>query len=157
MPGDPWQQFANLRALLAYQYTRPGKPLLFMGSELGSRREWNHDGSLDWHLAGEPPTAGLLRFLADLGALYRARAELWRGDPDLAGFQWLDADDRDHSIYGYLRRDGDRALVVLLNLTPVPRADYRAGAPAEGRWSLLLSSDHPAYGGGGYGLVSEGQ
>jgi len=155
MPGDPWQQFANLRALLAYQYTRPGKPLLFMGSELGSRREWNHDSSLDWHLAGEPLTAGLLRFLTDLGSLYRTRSELWRGDPDFSGFQWLDADDRDQSVYGYLRRDGDRALVVLLNLTPVPRADYRAGAPAEGRWSLLLSSDQPAYGGSGYGLFSE--
>jgi 1,4-alpha-glucan branching enzyme len=155
MPGDLWQKFANLRTLLAYQYTRPGKPLLFMGAELGSQREWNHDSSLDWHLAGEPLNAGLLRFLADLGRLYRERSELWREDPDYSGFQWLDADDRDHSVYGYLRRDGGRHVIVLLNLTPVPRPGYRAGAPEAGRWSLLLSSDAPKYGGSGYGMTPE--
>jgi 1,4-alpha-glucan branching enzyme len=154
MPGDEWQRFANLRALFAYQYTRPGKPLLFMGSELGSYREWNHDGSLDWHLESEPLHGGLLRFMADLGAVYRARSELWRTDPDLSGFSWLDADDRDHSIYSYLRRDGDRFLLVLLNLTPVPRHDYRSGAPRAGRYSMVLSSDDPKYGGGGFGIVS---
>jgi 1,4-alpha-glucan branching enzyme len=155
MPGDLWQRFANLRALLAYQYTRPGKPLLFMGAELGSLREWNHDSSLDWHLGEAPLNAGLLRFLADLGRLYRERPEFWREDPDYSGFQWLDADDRDHSVYAYLRRDGGRSVVVLLNLTPVPRPGYQAGAPAEGRWSLLLSSDAPQYGGSGYGLVED--
>jgi 1,4-alpha-glucan branching enzyme len=155
MPGDLWQRFANLRALLAYQYTRPGKPLLFMGAELGSLREWNHDSSLDWHLGDEPLNAGLLRFVADLGRLYRARPEFWREDPDYSGFQWLAADDRDHSVYAYLRRDGSRCVVVLLNLTPVPRPGYQTGAPREGRWSLLLSSDAPQYGGGGYGLVED--
>jgi 1,4-alpha-glucan branching enzyme len=153
MPGDAWQQFANLRALLVYQYTRPGKPLLFMGAELGSRREWNHDQSLDWHLLDQPLNAGLDRFVAELGALYRERPELWRGDGDPEGFTWLDADDRDHSVYAYLRRDRDRTAVVLLNLTPVPRHDYRAGVPHAGRYGLLLSSDHPGYGGSGFGLV----
>ena len=153
MPGDEWQQFANLRALLVYQYTRPGKPLLFMGSEIGSRQEWNHDRSLDWHLLGQPLNAGLDRFLADLGAVYRERPELWRGDPEFSGFTWLDADDRDHSVYAYLRRDGDRAAVVLLNLTPVPRHDYRAGVPLAGGYRLLLSSDDPRYGGSAFGLV----
>jgi 1,4-alpha-glucan branching enzyme len=153
MPGDEWRQFANLRALYAYQYTRPGKPLLFMGSELGSRREWNHDTSLDWHLVSEPhsPNAGLLRFVEDLGVLYRARAELWRTDSDPAGFSWLDPDDREHSIFGYLRRDGERHLVVLLNLTPVPREDYRAGVPAGSVYEVILSSDDLKYGGSGYG------
>ncbi len=155
MPGDEWQRFANLRALFAYQYTRPGKPLLFMGSELGSLREWNHDGSLDWHLEERPLHGGLLRFMTDLGGVFRARSELWSGDPDLPGFSWLDADDRDHSIYSYFRRDGDRIFLVLLNLTPVPRHDYRSGAPQVGRYSMLLSSDDPKYGGGGFGLVSE--
>jgi 1,4-alpha-glucan branching enzyme len=153
MPGDPWQQFANLRALLVYQYTRPGKPLLFMGAELGSRREWNHDTSLDWHLLAQPLHGALDRFVAELGALYRRRPELWRGDPDPAGFSWLDPDDRDQSVYGYLRRDGTRGVVVLLNLTPVPRHDYRAGAPRPGGYRVLLSSDDPRYGGGGFGLV----
>jgi 1,4-alpha-glucan branching enzyme len=155
MPGDEWQRFANLRALFAYQYTRPGKPLLFMGSELGSRREWNHDSSLDWHLEAEPLHGGLLRFIADLGAVFRARSELWRADPDPSGFSWLDPDDRDHSIYSYFRRDGDRILLVLLNLTPVPRHDYRSGAPQAGRYWMALSSDDPKYGGGGFGIVPE--
>jgi 1,4-alpha-glucan branching enzyme len=155
MPGDLWQRFANLRTLLAYQYTRPGKPLLFMGAELGSLREWNHDSSLDWHLGDEPLNAGLLRFMADLGRLYRERPEFWREDPDYSGFQWLDADDREHSVYAYLRRDGGRCVAVLLNLTPVPRPGYQAGAPREGRWSLLLSSDAPQYGGSGYGVVED--
>ncbi len=153
MPGDEWQQFANMRALLAYQYTRPGKPLLFMGAELGMRREWNHDQSLDWHLGDHPLNAGLERYVAELGALYRERSELWRGDQDLAGFTWLDPDDRDHSTYAYLRRDGDRTSVVVLNLTPVPRHDYRIGAPLAGRYRLALSSDDPRFGGGGFGLV----
>ena len=155
MPGDEWQRFANLRTLFAYQYTRPGKPLLFMGSELGSYREWNHDTSLDWHLESRPLNGGLVRFLGDLGAVYRERAELWRGDPDLEGFRWLDADDRDRSVYGYLRRDGDGVLLVLLNLTPVPRPGYRAGAPLAGRYALVLSSDDRKYGGSGYGLEGE--
>ena len=153
MPGDRWQQFANLRSLLLYQYTRPGKPLLFMGAELGSRQEWNHDRSLDWHLLDDPMSAGLDHFVQDLGTLYARRSELWRADPDLAGFTWLDADDRDHSVYAYVRRDDDRVVVVLLNLTPVPRHDYRAGAPLPGRYRLLLSSDDGRYGGGGFGLV----
>jgi 1,4-alpha-glucan branching enzyme len=153
MPGDEWQQFANLRSLFGYQYTRPGKPLLFMGSELGTYREWNHDTSLDWHLESRPLNGGLVRFLADLGAVYRERSELWRGDPDADGFRWLDADDRDQSVYAYVRRDGDRVMIVLLNLTPVPRPDYRSGAPRPGRYAMVLSSDDPKYGGSGYGLA----
>jgi 1,4-alpha-glucan branching enzyme len=155
MPGDEWQRFANLRSLLAYQYTRPGKPLLFMGSELGSTREWNHDSSLDWHLESRPLNGGLMRYMADLGGVFRGRSELWRTDQDPAGFSWLDADDHDHSIYSYLRRDGDRIVLVYLNLTPVPRVDYRSGAPVAGRYTMLLSSDDPKYGGSGYGLVPE--
>jgi 1,4-alpha-glucan branching enzyme len=155
MPGDEWQQFANLRSLLAYQYTRPSKPLLFMGCELGSYREWNHDTSLDWHLESRPLNGGLMRFLADLGAVYRERPELWRGDPDPDGFRWLDADDRDQSVYAYFRRDGDGVVIALLNLTPVPRPDYRAGAPLPGRYTVLLSSDDPKYGGSGYGPAGD--
>jgi 1,4-alpha-glucan branching enzyme len=155
MPGDEWQRFANLRTLFAYQYTRPGKPLLFMGSELGSTREWNHDTSLDWHLESRPLNGGLVRFLGDLGAVYREHSALWRGDPDLEGFRWLDADDRDQSVYAYVRRDGERAVVVVLNLTPVPRPNYRTGVPIAGRYRIVLSSDDPRYGGSGYGLADE--
>jgi 1,4-alpha-glucan branching enzyme len=118
------------------------------------RREWNHDHSLDWHLADQPLHAGLSRFLADLGVLYRERSELWRADPDPEGYAWLDADDRDHSIYAYIRRDGERTSLVVLNLTPVPRHDYRVGAPLAGRYRLALSSDDTRYGGSGFGVVS---
>jgi 1,4-alpha-glucan branching enzyme len=93
------------------------------------------------------------RFLADLGACYRELPQLWRGDPDYSGFTWLDPDDRDHSVYAYIRRDGERVAIVILNLTPVPRHDYRVGAPLPGRYRLALSSDDQRYGGSGFGLV----
>jgi 1,4-alpha-glucan branching enzyme len=150
MPGDPWQQLANLRLLLAYQATRPGKSLLFMGTELAQHREWNHDASLDWHLAGDPTRVALQRFMADLAALYRAAPCLWRCDPDPEGFAWIDCNDRENSIIAYERRAGDSRLTVVLNFTPVPREDYRIGAPAPGRWVRRLSSDDAVYGGSGW-------
>jgi 1,4-alpha-glucan branching enzyme len=153
MPGDEWQQFANLRALLAYQYARPGKSMLFMGSELGSTREWNHDTSLDWHLVNRPFNAGLLRFLADLSETYRSRPELWRGDSVPESFAWLDPDDRQHSTYSFLRRDGNGIVIALFNLTPVPRHDYRVGVPRAGSYRMLLSSDADTYCGSSFGLV----
>jgi len=153
MPGDEWQKFANLRALFAYLYARPGKSLLFMGSELGSMREWHHDVSLDWHLEERPLNRGLVRFLADLAAVYRSHSALWRGDPDPEAFAWLDADDSPHSILSFLRRDGPGAVIAIFNLTPVPRHDFRCGAPFGGRYRLLLSSDRHIYGGGDFGLV----
>jgi 1,4-alpha-glucan branching enzyme len=147
MPGDEWQRFANLRALLAYQYTRPGKILLFMGTELAPEREWNHDVSLDWHLASEPLREGLDRFVAALGRLYRETPCLWRGDPDPAGFAWVDCNDAQNSVYSYLRRDGKDHVLVVLGLTPVARYGYRVGVPAAGRYRELLSSDAVEFGG----------
>ena len=147
MPGDLWQKLANLRLLLAYQMTRPGKSLLFMGTELAQHREWNHDGSLDWHLADEPSRVGLRRYLHDLARVYRDTPCLWRSDPDPEGFAWVDCNDRENSIISYERRSGASRIVVVLNFTPVPRADYRIGAPAPGRWVERLSSNDPAYGG----------
>ncbi len=150
MPGDLWQKFANLRALLAYQFTRPGKVLLFMGTELAPHAEWNHDRSLDWHLADDPARRGLSRYLADLGRLYRDTPCLWRRDPDPDGFAWIDASDRENSVFSYLRRDARAQVAVVLNLTPVPREGYRVGMPLPGRWQLLLSSDDARYGGSGF-------
>jgi 1,4-alpha-glucan branching enzyme len=150
MPGDAWQKLANLRLLLAYQYTRPGKQLLFMGTELAPRDEWNHDASLDWHLAEDPPRQGLARFLSALGMFYQARSCLWRTDPDPGTFAWIDCTDRDSSIVSYQRRDGDAHLVVVLNLTPVPRASYRVGMPASGPYLVRLCSDAHQFGGSGY-------
>ncbi|HEX5438825.1 MAG TPA: 1,4-alpha-glucan branching protein GlgB [Gemmatimonadaceae bacterium] len=147
MPGDVWQKFANLRLLLTYQYTRPGKKLLFMGTELAPWREWNHDLSLDWHLAREPERQAFGCFLRELGALYRDTPSLWRMDPDPIGFSWIDASDRASSVMSYVRSDGDSHVVVVLNMTPVPRENYRIGAPFAGTYSRRFSSDDRRYGG----------
>jgi 1,4-alpha-glucan branching enzyme len=150
MPGDDWQKLANLRSLLAYQYTRPGKSLLFMGTELAQTTEWNHDVSLDWHLVNEPRQRGLLQFMRDLGHVYHERAPLWRRDAEPEGFSWIDVADRDNSVVSYVRRDGPDHVVVVLNLTPIPREDYLIGAPSSGTYVQLLSTDDAAYGGSGY-------
>jgi 1,4-alpha-glucan branching enzyme len=152
MPGDRWQKFANLRLLLGYQYTRPGKKLLFMGTEIAPSREWDHRESLDWHLVDDPDRARLSHFLEALGRLYHAHPCLWRSDPDPDGFAWIDCSDRQHSVVSYRRRDGEDEMVVVLNATPVPRVDYRVGAPQPGRYELRLCSDDTAYGGSGFGV-----
>ncbi|MBV9881243.1 MAG: 1,4-alpha-glucan branching protein GlgB [Gemmatirosa sp.] len=151
MPGDAWQKFANLRLLLAYLFTRPGKKLVFMGTELATPREWNHDQSLDWHLAEEPMRASFGAFVAALGTFYRGSSPLWRHDHDWTGFRWIDVGDRQNSVVSYVRWDGSDHVVVVLNLTPVPRASYRVGVPAGGDYALALSSDDRAFGGSGYG------
>ncbi len=147
MPGDEWQKLANLRTLFAYQYLRPGKKLLFMGAELAPWSEWDHDASLPWHLAQDPPRAGLMRCLGDLGHLYRRHACLWRGDPDPAGFQWIDCRDGAQSVLAFLRWSDDEHLATVLNLTPVPRPSYRIGVPRAGRYECIFNSDAGVYGG----------
>src|SRR5262249_53286009 len=154
MPGDEWQKLANLRLLLAYQYTRPGKQLLFMGTELAPYTEWNHDASLDWHLGEEPSRRAFAHFVATLGAVYRAEPCFWRTDPDDATFAWIDCNDRDASVVSYQRRDGDAYVVVVLNLTPVPRPAYRIGIPRAGRHRVVLDSDASEFGGSGHLRVS---
>ncbi|HYD51262.1 MAG TPA: 1,4-alpha-glucan branching protein GlgB, partial [Gemmatimonadaceae bacterium] len=149
MPGDEWQKFANLRALVAYMYARPGKALLFMGTELAPWTEWNHDTSLDWHLLEDPQRQAFCRFLTHAGEVYRAHSPLWRQDHEWAGFSWIDADDRENSVLSFVRWDGDKHVVTVMNLTPVPRERYRIGAPAAGRYRLLLSSDDAEFGGSG--------
>jgi 1,4-alpha-glucan branching enzyme len=149
MPGDHWQKLANLRSLFAYQYTRPGKQLLFMGSELATDCEWNHDASLPWHLSADPLREGLMIFLAELGGLYQRYPALWRRDPDPEGFAWIDVADKANSVIAYARRDGDDEVLVVLNLTPLPRQHYRVGAPRPGTYVRLLSTDDARYGGSG--------
>jgi 1,4-alpha-glucan branching enzyme len=152
MPGDLWQKLANLRLLLAYLYTRPGKKLLFMGTEFAPWVEWNHDTSLDWHLAGDPQRAGFVRFAEDLGRLYRERSSLWRHDHDPSGFAWIDLADEDNSVISYARHDGREHVIVVLNFTPIPREQYRIGVPSAGRYSLVMSTDDGRYGGSGVGM-----
>jgi 1,4-alpha-glucan branching enzyme len=150
MPGDPWQQFANLRALLGYSLTRPGKTLWFMGTELAPEGEWNHDLPLPWHTAADPARAGLQHFLQALGALYRTHSCFWRHDHDPHGFRWVDVADRERSVFSYVRFDGDAHALVVLNLTPVPRESYRLGVPTNGAYRMVLNSDAPHFGGSGY-------
>ncbi|MFY0406165.1 1,4-alpha-glucan branching protein GlgB [Solicola sp. PLA-1-18] len=149
MPGDRWQQLANLRAYYAFQWSHPGKQLLFMGSEFGQEREWSEERSLDWGHLDDPGHAGLLRFVHDLNVAYRERPALWGADHDPTGFTWIDADDRDHNVFSYLRSSGDDQLVCVVNFAGVPHEDFRVGLPSGGTWRQVLSSDDLAYGGSG--------
>ena len=151
MPGDEWQRFANLRTLLAEMYTQPGKKLLFMGTELAPMQEWNHDQPLPWDSADEGLRAGFGRYLADLGALYRSSPALWAADVEPDGFAWVDASDVEASVYSYIRRGGEESMVVVLNMTPVPRHAYRLGLPSTGHWEEALNSDSEHYGGSNLG------
>jgi 1,4-alpha-glucan branching enzyme len=150
MPGDEWQKLANLRVMLAYMFTRPGKKLLFMGTELAPWSEWNHDTSLDWHLRDVPNRSAFGRFLARLGTVYKQEPSLWRDDATWEGFSWIDVADKENSVIAYVRRAGQSHVVVLLNLTPVPRERYRVGVPENARYVRLLSTDDVDWGGSGY-------
>ncbi|MDQ2668802.1 MAG: 1,4-alpha-glucan branching protein GlgB [Gemmatimonadota bacterium] len=151
MPGDHWQKLANLRTLFAYMVTRPGKSLLFMGSEIAEPYEWNHDQSLDWHLAEQPDRAGFLRFMERLGQVYKEGSAFWQLDSEPRGFEWIDVNDRANSVLSYLRRSNDGHAVVVLNLTPTPHAAYRIGVPESGEYACLLSTDASEWGGSGFG------
>ena len=153
MPGDVWQRFANLRALIGYSITRPGKSLFFMGTELGSHHEWNHDISLEWHLMGDARRQGLMAFMESLGALYRQHSCFWRRDHEPSGFGWIDVSDKEQSVLSYARYDGSSHAMVVLNLTPVPREAYRLGAPAMGTYHVVLNSDATTFGGSGYAVA----
>ena len=154
MPGDDWQKFANLRALFAYQWLFPGKKLVFMGGEFGQRKEWNENAQLDWWLLDAGPFhRGLQKFVEDLNKLYAATPALWQADYDTAGFWWIDCNDRENSILSFMRQtaDGSKQVAVILNLTPVPRPNYRIGLPRAGKWREVLNSDAGIYGGGNTG------
>jgi 1,4-alpha-glucan branching enzyme len=151
MPGDDWQRFANLRLLFTYQWTYPGKKLLFMGGELGQPREWNHHGPLPWQLADDPRHAGVRTLVRDLNRIYRDLPALHRLDHEQEGFEWLSWQDDVHSVLCYLRKSGDEHVVVALNFTPVPRHGYRIGVPGPGRYREILNSDSRFYGGSDVG------
>jgi 1,4-alpha-glucan branching enzyme len=153
MPGDYWQKRANLRALYGYMFTHPGKKLLFMGGEFGQWSEWNHDSSLDWNLLDYEDHRGLQRWIKDLNGVYRNTPSLHQLDQEREGFQWLDANDWEQSVISYLRRGKaqDDVTVVVCNLTPVPRHNYKVGVPVPGFWEEILNSDAPIYGGSGQG------
>jgi 1,4-alpha-glucan branching enzyme len=154
MPGDDWQRFANLRTLLGYQWLFPGKKLVFMGGEFGQTSEWNANGCLDWWLLEAGPYhIGLQRFMEDLNKLYLAEAALWEADYDTEGFFWIDCSDHESSVLSFVRQSADGAsqLLVVLNLTPVFRTNYRIGLPRGGYWREVLNSDSATYGGSNQG------
>jgi 1,4-alpha-glucan branching enzyme len=152
MPGDEWQQFANLRLLYGYMWTHPGKKLLFMGGEFGQKREWQHEESLEWHVLQYPLHAGVSRWIRDLNALYRATPALHEQDFTEAGFQWIDCDDADLSVLSFLRLGhAGTPVLTVCNFTPVVREGYRIGVPQGGLWRERLNSDATEYGGSGAG------
>jgi 1,4-alpha-glucan branching enzyme len=153
MPGDVWQKHANLRALYGYMFTHPGKKLMFMGGELAQWREWNHDTQLDWEALGDPLHAGMQRWVRDLNRVYAGEPSLWEVDFELAGFQWIDANDNENSVISFVRmaRDTTDHTVAVVNFTPLARTGYRIGVPQAGAYRELLNSDSAFYGGGNVG------
>ena len=151
MPGDDWQKFANLRAYYGFMWAQPGKKLLFMGGEFGQRSEWNHDASLDWHLLEHASHRGLLQLVRDLNFLYRRTPALFERDISPEGFQWVQADNSQLSIYAWLRRGDDDVLLAVSNMTPECHLYFRLGVPEPGRYREVLNTDAEVYGGSGQG------
>ena len=154
MSGDEWQKFANLRALLSYQWLFPGKQLLMMGCEFGQSGEWNANASLDWWLLEQGPYhRGTQRLVRDLNRLYLNEPALWEADFDTQGFYWIDCGDAESSIFSFMRqnRDCSRRILIVLNLTPVLRINYRIGLPQGGFWREAFNSDSGFYGGSNQG------
>jgi 1,4-alpha-glucan branching enzyme len=148
MPGDEWQQFANLRMFLAWMYGHPGKKLNFMGAEFGQRREWNHDGQLDWELTNLPKHDGLRRLVQHLNYVYKNEPALWDRDDTHEGFEWIDFHDSENSVVAFMRRSRDKSVIVFaVNATPVVRHGYRLGVPAAGFYREIINTDAETYGG----------
>ena len=156
MPGDEWQQAANLRAYLGYQYAHPGKKLNFMGSEFGQGSEWNDNAQLDWWLLKYPKHQGVQKLVQDLNEMYKKEPALWKRDYDPDAFRWLDVNDAEHSIFAMLRSgdDGD-CIMAVSNFTPVPYVAYRLGVPTPGTYKVILNTDDKKYWGSGYGTGSD--
>jgi 1,4-alpha-glucan branching enzyme len=155
MPGDEWQKFANLRVLYTYMFTHPGKKLLFMGTEFGQGHEWDSSGVLDWWVLRYPLHAGIQRLVTDLNRLYHNSPELYTHEFEWQGFEWIDCHDAMQSVLSFLRRAGEDFLVVVVNLTPVPRPNYRIGVPAPGRYVEIFNSDSQFYAGSNLGNGGE--
>jgi 1,4-alpha-glucan branching enzyme len=152
MPGDDWQRYANLRAYYALMWAHPGKKLIFMGAEFGQVAEWNHDGSLDWHLLEQEAHKGVQTLVRDLNRLHRDVKALHQVDHDPAGFEWVQGDAGDVSVFAWLRWNYERtqSVLAIFNMTPVPRPGYRVGVPYGGTWKTILNTDSESYAGSNY-------
>jgi 1,4-alpha-glucan branching enzyme len=153
MAGDRWQKFANLRAYFAFMWTHPGKKLLFMGGEFAQEAEWNHDRSLDWHILEYADHLGIQNLIRDLNHLYRQAPALHVKDADRSGFDWIDWQDADDSIFAFVRygHEGDPPVLVVCNMTPVVREGFRLGVPRAGWWREVLNTDSAIYDGSNVG------
>jgi 1,4-alpha-glucan branching enzyme len=153
MPGDDWQKFANLRTLYGYMWAHPGKKLLFMGGEFAQRREWTHEGELEWWVSGLPEHAGIKRLIGDLNRVYRREPALHQVDFSPAGFEWVDVGNAEMSVLAFLRKSasGGAPLLVVCNFTPVPRDNFLVGVPQRGVWREIINTDARDYGGAGWG------
>ncbi|MEM9710027.1 MAG: 1,4-alpha-glucan branching protein GlgB [Pseudomonadota bacterium] len=153
MPGQDREKFANLRAYYGFMWGHPGKKLLFMGQEFGQRHEWSHDGEIDWPCLNDPPHAGLQRLVRDLNTLYRGTPALYLKDCEALGFQWIEANDAEESVFAWARHGGpgDPPAVVISNFTPIERVAWQVGLPRPGYWHEALNTDAGIYGGGNRG------
>lgn len=159
MPGDYWQKFANLRLLLAYMYASPGKKLLFMGSEFGQFKEWDHEYSLDWHLLEFDSHKGIKALVKDLNKLLKEKTSLFELDHEPSGFEWIDFSDSESSVISFLRKDSkNNHIICIFNFTPVVRYNYRIGVPIKASYRELLNTDSSYYFGsnvGNYEVLAE--
>jgi 1,4-alpha-glucan branching enzyme len=153
MPGDRWQQFANLRALYAYMWARPGKKMIFMGGEFAQWNEWSHDHSLDWHLLDGEDHRGVHSLIRTLNRIYRDEPALWEADTEPSGFRFIDADNADDNVIVFMRiapRSG-RKLICVGNFSPVVRHNYSIGVPVGGLYREILNTDSAYFGGSDVG------
>ena len=155
MPGDEWQRFANLRLLYTYMFMYPGKKLLFMGCEFAQGDEWNFNKALDWYVLQYPGHQGIQKLVSDLNQLYRSLPALHEHDFEYNGFEWIDCHDAQQSVISFIRKSGDRFVIVALNFTPVPRQGYRIGVPREGVYQEIFNSDSEYYHGSNMGNGGE--
>ena len=155
MPGDEWQQLANLRLLYMYQWCFPGKKLLFMGGELAQTTEWDAGGSLQWNRSGEDGPAGVGKLLQDLNGLQQTTAAMTYWDFEKKGFEWINGDDSERSVLAFMRHAPKQTAIIVLNFTPVVRHGYRIGVPHAGTYHEVLNSDNGRYGGSGAGNSGE--
>ncbi len=155
MPGDDWQKFANLRAYYGFMWTHPGKKLLFMGCEFAQRQEWNHDQSLDWNLLHDERHAGVQRLIRDLNHIYRELPALHQLDCDGKGFEWIESDNHQQSLFVYLRKGQTDTppVLVIVNLTPAAYLEYKLGVPRAGHYRERLNTDSGHYGGSNMGNI----
>jgi 1,4-alpha-glucan branching enzyme len=148
MPGDHWQQHANMRAFLSFMWSHPGKKLLFMGQEFAQVAEWSESRTLDWWLLDHAPHQGMQRLVSELNAVYQAHPALWELDHQPEGFRWIDGSNAEQNVLSYVRSaaNGER-VVVIVNFADYPYHDYRIGVPAPGSYVEILNSDAERFGG----------